>query len=103
MCHPAEELTERVDLGAFDAAIIMSHHLISDGSYLAQLAATNVRYVGLLGPEARRDRLLADLGDAAKGLKGRVFGPAGLELGGRGPGPIALAIVAQIQQVLAGS
>ncbi len=101
LCHPAEELTECVDLDAFDAAIIMSHHLVSDGSYLEQLAATNVRYIGLLGPEARRKRLLADLGDAARNLEGRVHGPAGLELGGRGPGPIALAIVAQIQQVLA--
>ena len=78
----------------------MSHHLVSDRSYLRQLANTDIGYIGLLGPQARRERLLADLGTGAQRLDGRVFGPAGLSLGGRGPGPIALSIVAEIQQVL---
>ena len=81
----------------------MSHHLVSDRAYLAQLAETRMRYVGLLGPKQRRERLLADLGDMAGDLEGRLHGPAGLDIGGRGPGPIALSIVAQVQKVLAES
>jgi xanthine dehydrogenase accessory factor len=100
-CQPVEELHAALDLEQFDAAIIMSHHLISDRAYLAQLADTGVRYIGLLGPRHRRERLLADLGDKANTLEGRLYGPAGLDIGGRGPGPIALSIVAQAQQVLA--
>lgn len=99
-CRPADELSATVSLAAFDAAVIMSHHLASDRSYLRQLAATGIRYIGLLGPIARRERLLTDLGAQAGSLDGRVFGPAGLDLGGRGPGPIALSIVAEIQQAL---
>ena len=98
--QPVEELATTLDLGRFDAAIVMSHHLVSDRAYLEQLAVTGIRYVGLLGPRHRRERLLADLGDAASGLEDRLYGPAGLDIGGRGPGPIALSIVAQVQKVL---
>jgi len=99
-CCPANELGENVDLAAFDMAIVMSHHLVSDRGYLAQLAEVPVGYVGLLGPPGRRDRLLAELGAAAKKLEGRLRGPAGIQLGGRGPGPIALEIVAEMQAYL---
>jgi xanthine/CO dehydrogenase XdhC/CoxF family maturation factor len=101
-CRPADLLAEHLDLSRFDAAIVMSHHLASDRSYLRQLAATDIIYIGLLGPASRRSRLLADLGDAAADLQGRLHGPAGLDIGGRGPAAIALSIIAEVQGVLAG-
>ena len=99
-CHPAAELAEHVDLDLFDAAICMSHHLVSDRAYLAQLARTDMAYIGLLGPVNRRKRLIKDLGREADRLTGRVYGPAGIDIGGRGPASIALSIVAQLHQVL---
>jgi len=101
LCVPAAELADSVELATYDMAIVMSHHLDSDRSYLRQLAAVDLRYVGLLGPAHRRRRLLGELGEAAGGLAGRLRGPAGLDLGGRGPGPIALSIVAEMQRSLA--
>jgi xanthine/CO dehydrogenase XdhC/CoxF family maturation factor len=95
-CAPAESLAEVVDFSRFDAAIIMSHHLVSDRSYLRQLAYTDIPYVGLLGPSHRRDRILSELGEAASQFGERLHGPAGLDLGGRGPAAIALSIVAEI-------
>jgi len=100
LCLPADDLSTELDLSRFGMAIVMSHHLVSDRSYLQQLAATQIAYVGLLGPKNRRDRLLGELGAAAASLEVRLFGPAGLNLGGRGPEPIALSIVAQMQQEL---
>jgi xanthine/CO dehydrogenase XdhC/CoxF family maturation factor len=101
LCAPAESLAEVVDFSRFDAAVIMSHHLVSDGTYLRQLADTEIPYVGLLGPAHRRDRLLEGLGEeAASRLSGRLHGPAGLDIGGRGAAAIALSIVAEIQSVL---
>lgn len=94
------ELGTVLDPDAYDAVVIMSHHLASDRAYLDALATTSVGYVGLLGPAARRDRLLADLGERASTLVDRLDGPAGLDLGGRGPGQIALSIVAGVQRYL---
>ena len=101
VCVPAADLATAVDLTDFEMAIIMSHHLESDRAYLRQLAATDIGYIGLLGPAQRRERLLAELGDDAAQLTGRLHGPAGLDIGGRGPAPIALSIIAQMQQYLA--
>lgn len=100
-CVPAAELAEMLDLDHFDLAIVMSHHLESDRAYLRQLASSRVGYIGLLGPAQRRQRLLTDLGELAGNLEPRLHGPAGLDIGGRGPAPIALSIIAQMQQFLA--
>jgi xanthine dehydrogenase accessory factor len=83
-----------------DAVIVMSHRLEADQAYLAQLAVSGPAYVGLLGPRARRDRLLREV--AGGGLDGRLRGPVGLDLGAVTPEAIALAIVAEIHAVLAG-
>jgi xanthine/CO dehydrogenase XdhC/CoxF family maturation factor len=99
---PTAELAARVDLSLYDAAVVMSHHLPSDLDYLRQLAGTQVRYVGLLGPRERRRRLFEELGALAAGLVERIHGPVGLDIGARTPEAIALAIVAEIHAVLAG-
>ncbi|HEY6483602.1 MAG TPA: XdhC family protein [Steroidobacteraceae bacterium] len=99
----ADELG-RHDLPHYAAAIVMSHHLPSDLSYLRALAATAIAYIGLLGPAARRERLLSDLGtqDAEK-LRSRLHAPVGLPLGGRTPEAIALAIVAELHAFVHGT
>jgi xanthine dehydrogenase accessory factor len=101
LCVPADELGSSLDLSGFDMAIVMSHHLASDRSYLRQLAETDMSYIGLLGPSNRRDRLLAGLANAAQRLGGRLHGPAGLDIGSRGPAAIALSIIAEMQKKLA--
>jgi len=101
VCVPVDDICRSVDLDRYSAAIVMSHHLASDRSYLAQLAQTEIPYIGLLGPVDRRRRLVDDLGEMANSLEGRLHGPAGIDIGGRGPAAIALSIIAEIQQQLA--
>jgi len=83
-------------LQQFDAAVVMSHHLVTDRTYLELLAQTDVTYIGLLGPRERRNRIMQDLGDTATRLQDRLNGPAGLDIGGRGPASIALSIVSEM-------
>lgn len=82
-----------------DAVIIMAHHLQRDAGYVKAALAGQTRYVGLLGPVARREQVMALAGCADDA---RLFGPAGLDLGATLPETIALSIIAQIQAVLAG-
>jgi xanthine dehydrogenase accessory factor len=98
----AAELATRLALDAFDAAVVMSHHLPSDALYLRALAASRVPYVGLLGPRPRRERLLAELGELAGLLVPRLRGPVGLDIGAVTPEGIALAIAAELHAVVAG-
>ena len=81
---PADEIAVKQDFSQYDAAIVMSHNLTSDRAYLRALAATDVSFVGLLGPPQRRDRLLEEIGDDAGLLADRLRSPAGKLIGGRG-------------------
>jgi len=99
-CVPVGLLAESVDLNRFAAAIVMSHHLTSDRDYLIQLADSAIPFVGLLGPVSRRQKLLSELGERAANIEDRLQGPAGIDIGGRGPAAIALSIVAGVHQAM---
>ena len=99
---PADHVAGELALDEYDAAVVMSHHLESDGRYLRQLAGCRIPYVGLLGPAHRREKLLSELGPLAATLRPRLRAPVGLDLGGRAPEAIALAIVAEIQAAFEG-
>jgi xanthine dehydrogenase accessory factor len=96
---PAASLSEELVIARYDAAVVMSHHLPSDELYLAALSLSDVPYVGLLGPAPRRARLMQQLGARADALRGRLYGPVGLDIGASTPETIALAIVAEILAV----
>ncbi|MGQ0430453.1 MAG: XdhC family protein [Gammaproteobacteria bacterium] len=101
-CLPIQDFAERLEASCFAAAVVMSHHLASDEAYLRALAGwPGIGYVGLLGPAARRARLLTALGPAAASLKSRLHAPVGLDIGARTPAAIALAIAAELHAWIA--
>lgn len=95
--NQASELPSELD--DWSAVLVKSHNYGRDYAALQQLLPRNLRYVGLIGPRARRDQLLGDLLDHGVALNAELFAPAGLELGAEGPEEIALAIVSEIQRV----
>lgn len=98
----AADVAAAVRLDRHSAAIVMSHHLESDLEYLRALSSSAIPYIGLLGPAARREKLLGDLGAAAEPLRTRLRAPVGLDIGGREPESIALSIVGEVHAFLAG-
>jgi len=96
--RPAAALAE-ISGAAVDAALVMTHLAEHDLEALGILSRRETAYVGLLGPPARRDELLARLGAAERAALGpRLHAPVGLPLGGEGPEAIALAIAADLQR-----
>ncbi|HEU0225318.1 MAG TPA: XdhC family protein [Steroidobacteraceae bacterium] len=101
-CLALPEFAAQLELTQFRAAVVMSHHLASDQAWLTLLAAQpEVGYVGLLGPPARRARLLDALGPDADALKPRLHAPVGLDIGARTPEAIALAIASELHAWIA--
>jgi xanthine/CO dehydrogenase XdhC/CoxF family maturation factor len=76
---------------------------LTDQTYLEQLASIDIPYIGVLGPLARKERLLESLGEAGKALGGRLKGPVGLDIGADSPESIALSLLAEIHWVLNGA
>lgn len=99
----ARDLRSRLAIDNFHAAVVMNHHLASDMAYLREFAEAGVPgYVGLLGPKARRYRIVQELGATAENLRHRIHGPVGIDIGAITPEAIALAIVSQMHAWLAG-
>jgi xanthine/CO dehydrogenase XdhC/CoxF family maturation factor len=97
--RPAQ-LGDSLTVADFSAAVVMSHHLETDRAWLESLAPHGLPYVGLLGPQARGERLLSGLGPAAGRLRPGLHSPVGLPIGADSPETIALAILAEIQVAL---
>lgn len=95
-----EEFSAAVPPRPGEAAVLMTHSYPTDLAYLEQLAPRNLRYLGVLGPRRRLERLLTELGPRAPAA-GALYGPAGLDVGADTPAEIALAIAAEIRAVLA--
>ncbi|MDH3498426.1 MAG: XdhC family protein, partial [Gemmatimonadota bacterium] len=79
--------------------VVMNHALERDRAWIRSLLESPVPYVGVLGPRARVDRILQELGQDASE---RVFGPVGLDIGANGPEQIAVSVLAEILAVRAG-
>jgi xanthine dehydrogenase accessory factor len=91
------ELTdgESADSRGDDAALIVASHGTAEESALETALRVGVPYVALVASETRGAAVLASL-DVDDDLRRRVFTPAGLQLGARTPGEIALSILAQL-------
>ncbi|MEY3894934.1 MAG: hypothetical protein RLZZ214_453 [Verrucomicrobiota bacterium] len=103
----AVEMTREFKPDSTTAVLVMTHHLATDFGFLRQILPAGYGYVGLLGSKRRREILLAELGELGPredpAVTDRLHAPVGLDLDGHHPATIALAIVAEIQAVLAGA
>ncbi len=97
-CAEPGELGKCVDLSGRTAAVVMSHHFERDTEYVRALLESNVAYIGVLGPRARSERMLAAIGAASS--DSRIYSPVGIDVGGDGPEAIAFSIVAEVSAVL---
>jgi xanthine dehydrogenase accessory factor len=80
------------------AVVTLSHEERLDIPAIAAALRSNARYIGAIGAkrthERRRARLLEE--GFTEDEIARIHGPAGLDLGGRAPAQVALAIAAEI-------
>lgn len=106
ICASAGTLVERVGPEPGSLAAVMTHHYVHDVPILRALLPLPLAYVGLLGPKKRAERILEDLkagGSAfSPGQLARLHAPVGLDLGAETPEEVALAILSEMQAILAG-
>ena len=78
-------------------AVVKTHSFVHDRDWLRVFLTTRVSYIGVLGPRARADQMLEEIGERRDP---RVFAPVGLSLGADGPEQIAISVVAELLAVL---
>ena len=101
-----QEIPQKVRIDGQTFAVVMTHNYLHDLAILRGLLGTPARYIGVLGPRARTDKLLAELEKAGTRLgdqqRTRLYGPVGLDVGAESPEEIALSILTEIQAVRSG-
>jgi xanthine dehydrogenase accessory factor len=94
------EFADKVALDADSLVLVMNHHLERDRESLRFSLGSEARYIGVLGPRSRYEKLLGGLArqgyvpDSQRLLA--VRSPVGLSLGAETPTEIAVAILAEI-------
>ena len=103
--HDSEptQAAEAVAAGEWTAVVLMSHDYLRDAAFLSGFVGRRVRYLGVLGPRDRTDRLLGELQvPLTDADRAALHAPAGLDLGADGAEEVATAIVAEILATLRG-
>ncbi len=94
---PSADISD-IEIHRETAVVLMTHNYPLDKLLLPQILPRKPRYLGLLGPKRRTERLFDELGFHPVG--GNLHFPVGLDIGAENPETIALAIVAEIQAEL---
>lgn len=82
-------------------AVIMTHNSERDAEILPRLLKSSCKYIGVLGPKKRTEKLLSRINETIdeEQLK-KLYAPIGLDIGADMPEEIALAIIAEIRSAL---
>ncbi len=93
--HPSKN-TMAVD--DYSVALLMSHDYKTDKENLTKLQTYNLKYIGLLGPKSRKEKMLNELQNESITIRhDNIYGPMGIDTGATTPEEIAISIVAEIR------
>jgi xanthine dehydrogenase accessory factor len=102
---PIQEL-QSITISKHTAAILMSHDYPTDLQNLQHCLQLPLRYIGLLGPKVRSQKIFDQLASQHKPLSAadmkRIYAPVGLDIGAQSPDEIALSVLAEIRAVFSG-
>ena len=98
----AARLNERLVLEPSSFCVVMTHDFADDTAYLRALLRTPARYLGVLGPRQRTERILSRLRTDGPVDESRIYGPVGLDIGTDGAEQVALAVLAEMLAVRSG-
>ncbi len=95
-----DEALARLGLDAATALVALSHDPKLDDPALELALPSKLFYIGALGSRRTHEKRVQRLTEAGLGeYIGRIHSPIGLDLGGRAPAEIAVAILAEIIRV----
>lgn len=92
-------INEALRLSEKTYAVVMTHNFVDDCLLIDELLDLPVPYIGLMGPEERFKKLVAELQLSPETDLSRLYGPVGLDLGGGSPHQIGHSIVAEVLAV----
>ena len=100
-----EILHQQICIDNYTFAVVMTHNYLDDLAILKLLIPSDLKYLGCLGSQQRTAKLRQDLRTEGREYTStqlqKLYAPVGIDIGADTPETIALAIVAEMQAVLA--
>jgi xanthine dehydrogenase accessory factor len=99
-----ENVLQHLSIDRQTVFVLMTHNYNYDKAMLLELIKKEARFIGMLGPKKKMERILGELADEGFKITDRqlatIHGPVGLDIGAETPEEIALSIIAEIKAVL---
>lgn len=96
-------ITSSINFDEQTAVVLMTHNYNYDIAALQQLISTNCKYIGMLGPKKKLNKMLNELNEKGIVINDEqlqnIYGPVGLDIGAETSEEIALSIIAEIKSV----
>jgi xanthine dehydrogenase accessory factor len=99
-----EQVINSVSIDNFTFFALMTHNYNYDKALLYELCQNNARYIAMLGPKKKIERMLSEYKEEARPLTleqiATIYSPGGLDIGAETSEEIALSMLAEIKAVL---
>jgi len=99
-----EQIIHDISKDEWSVVVMMTHNYNYDLALLPLLLKHSLRYIGMLGPKRRMERLLNELVQQGCTITAaqqqHLYGPVGLDIGAETSEEIALSVLAEIKAVL---
>jgi xanthine/CO dehydrogenase XdhC/CoxF family maturation factor len=95
-----------IEIDPNTVALLMAHDYETDFKNMRNLLKTSIKYIGMLGPKKRTDKMFLQLkeegNEVSKVDLDRIATPVGLDIGATNPEEIAISIIAEIKTFFTG-
>ncbi len=99
-----DEVLKQIDIDEQTVFVLMTHNYNYDLALLKQLRTTGCKYIGVLGPKKKMERMYDELQQEGivfnEQQKANIYSPVGLDIGAETADEIAVSIVAEIKAVM---
>ena len=101
-----KDKSEEIKIDPYTIALLMAHDYETDFKNMRNLLKTNIKYIGMLGPKKRTDKMFLKLLEEGNPVSdknlARIATPVGLDIGATNPEEIAISIIAEIKTFFTG-
>jgi xanthine dehydrogenase accessory factor len=99
-----EQVMQNIEIDDFTCFALMTHNYNYDKAILLELSKYPIRYIAMLGPKKKLERMLSEYKDEGTEMHNdfttKIHSPAGLDIGAETSEEIALSITAEIKAVM---
>ena len=96
-----EEVVKNIKIDNFTFFALMTHNYNYDKALLYELCQNSVKYIAMLGPKKKLERMLLEYNEESRPLTeaqiATIHSPAGLDIGAETSEEITLSILAEIK------